>query len=208
MPAIPLQGRKPRSSLAGIMVVTLHNNQRQTGVALSPYALGEVERIVQKGSVSRGEMICPNIGTAAIHAIYQHGGIITAEDAQYIVAEATSGLRSISTIAEQQQRHIANLLSRLTATSLERVKLIDVCDLDASSGSSGHIVAAYWAAVQMIDDVHRRQTEPECADAWPADWNQDELRVASVVIASIRWFQLYGEVDGSIIRRLRESSEI
>ncbi len=139
-----------------------------------------------------------HIAPAAILSVYEQGGALIQQDISAYLKHMRFDKNAVlkmqdSPIAKAPQ----TFLSRLEASSLERIKLIEILTLEELSDEDGRIMGMYWEVCKLHEAFNQTKynnghNEQSARFSVPTsiikreDW---EFKLASIYIIIYRWYQ-------------------
>ncbi len=141
----------------------------------------DVDEYLERSRFARRELRYPGLQLITIRNLYESQGVLLAQDVErymYLITGFSIG----------KKPSYNELRTRLTTTSIERIKFMDVVTLHEMFGKDFQFLGMYWQACKFNDTITASRPEQQARELVPYG------KLASVFILAARWLlHLSGE---------------
>jgi transcriptional regulator with XRE-family HTH domain len=150
----------------------------------------------------------PKMSIETLVTIHQHGGAVIAEDIEIALNDIHKNLATVRLQLNATEQHTSiekyldKSTERLSTTTLDRIRLDTVLELDEVLGENGGLLKAYWYVCLLYLEVNGFPPSP----MWRAvrAWSEPQRRLAAFLVALCRWSQHFGHYDFRWVREVAD----
>ncbi len=194
--------------LNAIFVRQIGSRSMPLGKGTHLFGSEDVNKLLIDVPLYRFELQYPQaIQADDIWETYCQGGWLTFIDIGVYIKKVR---KDVTFVRLHQNVHVSeSVITRLESGSLERIKLIDVFMLDEQLEQGGKLLAMYWKASHLSDELVQFLSQRK---HWPTDipfsvWKEQQVHLSEILTILSRWLQYGSQEERSFISDLHRKLE-